>query len=479
MYYLMNKDTIAASFHKENNRWKLLRQDAELPLGRFEINGWLEDRKAYKHNSHLKQLMIDCGCETTEGFIKITHAASINDCFWIKEEDEDVSWNDISFYRNDFNATISKLAFEGLGLYGVQMSSTSPELTTDGSFRKCWRKEQGEIYLYKRGASGAYNAGLEPYCEALASEIIQKADPTSVRYSVLKLRGETATKCKAFTNEEVGFIPLRKLVDCGTALDGLLEFFNHLGCREQFQRMLVLDAVIFNVDRHLGNIGLLVENDTQKPLGIAPNFDFNLSMLPYVVMEEFERIGTKLLDYSPAIGNDFTRIGQKMLTAEIRRELINLQGFRFSFRGNREFAPARVLALEEMVNRQIQAILKGQILYTRDVFLPQEREQEIDAFDNADELKAAAGLVEKLKETGCFTSVMEEIDEDNRVFSVATLHEGDDFINLTIRMDNMEISCDRNGIEAGIEEISSGFEGFTKAYDLVCRIVDAEGNGVK
>ena len=61
---------------------------------------------------------------------------------------------------------------------------------------------------------------------------------------------------------------------------------------------------------------------------------------------------------------------------------------------------------------------------TRDVFVPQEREQEIDAFDNADELNAAAGLVEKLKETGCFTSVMEEIGEDNHVFSVATLHEG-------------------------------------------------------
>ena len=84
MYYLMNKDAVAASFHKENSRWMLLRQDAELPLGRFEINTWLEDRKAYKHNRHLKRLMIDCGCETTEGFIKITHAASINDSFWIK-----------------------------------------------------------------------------------------------------------------------------------------------------------------------------------------------------------------------------------------------------------------------------------------------------------------------------------------------------------------------------------------------------------
>ena len=152
--------------------------------------------------------------------------------------------------------------------------------------------------------------------------------------------------------------------------------------------MLVLDVVIFNVDRHLGNIGLLIENDTQKPLGIAPNFDFNLSMLPYVLMEEFEQIGAKLLDYSPVIGNDFTRIGQEMLTSEIRRELIKLQGFRFSFRGNREFAPARVLALEEMVNRRIQAILRGQVLYTRDVFVPQEREQEIDAFDNTVELMA-------------------------------------------------------------------------------------------
>ena len=174
MYDLMNKDMIAASFDKKNNNWILLQQNSRLPLGRFEINEWLEDRKAYKHNRHLKQLMIDCGCETTEGFIKITHAASINDTFWIKERNEDVTWDDISFYRNDFNDTISKLAFEGLGLYGVQMSSTSPELTTDGSFRKCWKKEDGVIYLYKRGISGAYNAGLEPYCEALASEIIKR-----------------------------------------------------------------------------------------------------------------------------------------------------------------------------------------------------------------------------------------------------------------------------------------------------------------
>ena len=164
----------------------------------------------------------------------------------------------------------------------------------------------------------------------------------------------------------------------------------------------------------------------------------------------------------------FTRTGQEMLTSEIRRELMNLQGFRFSFRGNREFGPARVQALENMVDRQIQAILKGEILYTRDVFIPgeipRESAQEGDPFDNADELRAAAALAAKLKETGCFSSVMEEIGEDNHVIVIATLYEKGDFINLNIRMDGMEIFCDKNGIETGTDELCRGFQAFPEAY---------------
>lgn len=255
MYYIMNKDVTVAAFDKRNHRWSLLHKDSKLPIGKFEINDWIEDRKAYKHNHHLRRLMKDCGCDTAEGFIRITHAASINDSFWIKEENE------------------------------------------------------------------------------------------------------TATKCKAFTNEDIGFVPLRKLVDRSITINELLKFFDDLGCREKFQRMLVLDAVTFNTDRHLGNVGILINNDTQEMIGIAPNFDFNLSMLPYVAEEEFNHIGSRLLDYAPAIGDDFTRIGQAMLTSEIRKDLIHLQGFSFSFRGDRQFAPGRVEIMEEMVNRQISAIL--------------------------------------------------------------------------------------------------------------------------
>ncbi len=354
------------------------------------------------------------------------------------------------------------------------MSSTSPELTTDGSFRKCWRREEGDIFLYKRGVAGAGNAGLEPYCEALASEIIHKADPSSVQYSLLKFHGGTATKCKVFTNEDVGFVPLRKLVSRGITLDGIVDFFDGIGCREQFQRMLVLDAITFNVDRHLGNMGVLVDNGTQEILRIAPNFDFNLSMLPYVLWEEFEDIGRELLDYGPAVGDDFTRLGQRMLTSEIRKELISLDGFHFSFRGNRDFSPERVCAMEEMVSRQIRAVLKGDILYTRDVFMPWEQEsvQENAGLSHSGERRDASILVAELKLAGCFSSVMEEVLVDDHMQITATLAARDGFTDITVHLGNMEISCIKNGVEMSAAELNAENDGFAEPYIRLCQAVD-------
>ena len=106
------------------------------------------------------------------------------------------------------------------------------------------------------------------------------------------------------------------------------------------------------------------------------------------------------------MGGDFLQVGQEMLTPEIRRELIGLQGFEFSFRGNQEFEPWRVKAMEEMVHRQIQAILRGGGLQTKDVFVPQAEDafaqpaeggQEAP-FDNGQELLAAELLAGRLRE---------------------------------------------------------------------------------
>lgn len=88
---------------------------------------WLEKRNATKHRKHLQEYLNSIGCKDIIRFIELTHGISINDCFWIRLCGEDVSWDNVSPYRNDYDGVIQKLSFEGCGICGVALSSTSPE----------------------------------------------------------------------------------------------------------------------------------------------------------------------------------------------------------------------------------------------------------------------------------------------------------------------------------------------------------------
>lgn len=384
MYYLMNKDNIILAFQpnpksefSEDISFSALEQQGSPPFGFQNITAWIEGRKASKHNAHLKDIMKRLKCDDNEGFIRLTHAVGINDTFWIKSDGENLSWKDVSLYQNPFNTVISRLAFEGAGLYGETFSSTSPELSCDGSFRKCFRKERanGEfdsnIFLYKRG--GELGAGLEPYCETLASEIAKIVAPSSVQYELCTLHGKMASKCNIFTNENIGFASFSKLNKTNAySFDDVRNYFVKIGCEQGFRELLVVDSLCFNQDRHSGNYGVLFDNDTMQIIGMSPVFDLNLSMLPYVEMSEFEHIGDKLFGYAPKLGNDFTRIGQIAMNDVIRDRLKDMEDFTFSFRGDDKFTEERVKHLEEIICRQTAAILSNEVLQTRDVFFSQE-----------------------------------------------------------------------------------------------------------
>ena len=59
----------------------------------------------------------------------------------------------------------------------------------------------------------------------------------------------------------------------------LLRYFENLGSGDSFRRMCILDALILNSDRHIGNFGVLYDNDTMQVQRMAPVFDNNRSML--------------------------------------------------------------------------------------------------------------------------------------------------------------------------------------------------------
>lgn len=390
MYYLMNKNNIVATIEVKSQTTFSKADDlgivdvaGNLPIGFDNINYWIENRKGFKHNAHLQAVMKQMGCDSNVGFIRVTHASTINDTFWIKHTKENISWEQVSLYRNQFTETISKLAFEGIGLNNISFSSTSPELTCDGSFRKCFRKEEergefgSDIFLYKRG----YDLGqeIEPYCEMLASEIAMILSPSNfVGYELVTLHGKIASKCNLFTSEDFGYVPFSKLADKqARTLQDVFDYFEKIGSEQLFREMLIVDALCFNQDRHSGNYGALFNNDTLEIYGIAPIFDLNICLLPYVATEDLANVGDKLYECAPKLGDDFTRLGQLAMNDIIRPRVQELSEFSFMFRGDDTFTPLRIERLENIVRQQAKAVLRNDKVYTKDVFVsPKAKEIE-------------------------------------------------------------------------------------------------------
>lgn len=442
MYFLMNKNTVVAAFDRkpatafsDEVLFVEVERRGKLPFGFDDINTWLDSRKSSKHNAHLQKLMRQMGCDDNEGFIRTTHAATINDTFWIKSEHESLTWEQVSLYSNQFTETISRLAFESVGLYVADFSSTSPELACEGSFRKCFRKEEqrggfgSDIFIYKRG--NEYGLGLEPYCEMLASEIAAIISPENyVPYHTVLLHGKLASKCNLFTNEQYGYASFSKLMKA-KSLQDVFDYFESIGSSQAFREMLVVDSLCFNQDRHAGNYGVLFDNDTLEITGMAPVFDMNLSMLPYVSMSDFDNIGDKLFEYAPVLGDDFTRIGQMAMNDMLRDRVKTICDFSFAFRGDDKFTPERINAIEAIIRKQASALLSTEILRTRDVFFSQNAIEE-DIYQG--EVKQA------VKRFHVFTDAVNNMELGENVFRSECVSSGT--VQLIFEMNSYELTVD-------------------------------------
>ena len=129
----------------------------------------------------------------------------------------------------------------------------------------------------------------------------------------------------------------------------MLDYFEKLGSGDDFRRMCVLDALIFNPDRHYGNFGVMFDTETMKPMRMCPVFDNNRSLFPDLDQDQLEHPDWYLERCRPIRG---------LLTPEIRSDLKNLLGFQFHQHQAITAPQERLDALSAIVNRQIKAILE-------------------------------------------------------------------------------------------------------------------------
>ena len=362
LFLLMNKDTKWLLFDCYEDEFGFVAgkeiewYTESRPIGYDNIGDFLDARKAPKHRKHIAELLKKYGCESIENFLKLTHALSLNDTFWVKQPESTLSWNDVSLYRNEFDELVSNAAFDGV-ISSTTLSSTSPEFGTDGAYAKCWQRENGKVYLYKSG-SDTYE--IEPLSEYLATQVADILCRNNAKYELTFYHGRLASKCKLFTSERFGLVKLSALpVSNRRNPAAFLKFAEQYGSEDLMRRMFVLDALILNIDRHLGNVGFLFDNDTMQITGMAPVYDNNRSLLFQFDTEALEKNPAWCISKcEPRVGGDFIKTAQAMLTDDLRAELKNMEGFRFKEPENIDVPKNRLDALSKIFNLQLNKILK-------------------------------------------------------------------------------------------------------------------------
>lgn len=368
-YYLLNKDVKIASFSISEMLQLIEIQERfqKLPEHYKYLAHFISSRRTSKNRQNMLDLLRISKCKELRGFLDNSHALSLNDTFWVKSVDSDLCWKDVSLYDKPFNTIYAGIALWGADGYEgnstlAQLTSLSPELTTGGSFAKCWIRENDTIKMLKRGSTGARNAGLESYSEYYASQLIAVLTNNYVKYDLRKIGGEVCSVCDIFTSEDYGFLPYAALdTSNNTDINTIFKITESKGINtDTIKTMIIADAIILNEDRHKNNFGFMVDNKSLKIEGFAPLFDYNISLLPYAEEDNFEDIDNYLKRKGPRIYDDWFSAAASVLdhrTKKVLIDLLDLLDFKFERHPKYNLPEWRLEALENVIHDNIKKIL--------------------------------------------------------------------------------------------------------------------------
>ena len=208
------------------------------------------------------------------------HGLSLTDVYWIKFNRENVSFTDLSLFRHSLSGAFADVSLNGRSLTVQNAELLKPndaagDIGTQGVAPKAWIWENGTFYLLKNGDERDVKA------ELLASKIARCFRAESVAYEPSAFEGKPVSRSRIVTSEEESLVSMEAVdVYC----------VNHELDRDTFvlkkdayayHMMNLIDYLVGNTDRHWGNWGFLVDNDTNKLEKLYSLMDFNKSFLAY------------------------------------------------------------------------------------------------------------------------------------------------------------------------------------------------------
>ncbi len=332
----------------------------DMELSDLGLTKWLKRRAIPSNRAYVQNFLAKIGLneKDTKGIIDFCKGLSLNDCFWVVEEDFNGNFSENNLYDNKFSNVLSHIAFTGYGSFQKSSLRSSPEFTTNGMLAKCWRRVNGKIVLYKSGTEGFANSGNEPYSEFYASQVAEAMGINFVKYSLSKWKGRLCSTCELFTSKDYSFIPVGHIVKDG-GIKAVMEYYKQLGDKfyENFVDMIVFDAVILNTDRHFGNYGFMVDNKTNKICATAPLFDNGLSLLNFALDSDLADWETYSKTRVPATYSNFIELAKQLMGRSQREKLRKLVNFKFQKHSRYNLSNTRIKTIEKMIQNQVKSLL--------------------------------------------------------------------------------------------------------------------------
>ena len=255
--------------------------------GRVDIcglNDWLKRRSIPESRCGAWDLYTRLGRNSTEYLVLQCFGFSLSDHYWIRPVGSGFAWDQMNFFQNEFSKDVGEMLFGRDAADRNEICLVSPDNTTDGRLRKRWIVGNSKRMLVK-GSSGPWKQ--EPFNEVIASAIMRRLEIPHVSYTLMFEDGEPYSLCENFLSVNTELVSAWKVLHSSAMKDGDSDFTHLLRCCDQlgipdirasFDKMMTLDYIIANEDRHFTNFGFVRDAGTLVWHGAAPIFDCGTSL---------------------------------------------------------------------------------------------------------------------------------------------------------------------------------------------------------
>lgn len=235
---------------------------------------WLETRAIDSHrtNSRLLKKALRLTDKDDISTVISVNAATITDTYWIKPLGSDLTYSDVRFDNDYFSNLALTGGYDSFNKAANSKRSRTPELTNIGSYEKCWKLRDGEWWMYKKANHE------EMFSELFIYKFGQRLGFNMAHYE----RGRGVIKTKDFTdNATVNFESAYSFMGDNEDYIDTVKKLKKLcpDCIGDYVRMIFLDTICANPDRHTFNFGVLRNPENGKIIGLAPNFDNNMALI--------------------------------------------------------------------------------------------------------------------------------------------------------------------------------------------------------